>query len=116
MRAWSSSLVFALSARGWIAASALLPWAALAQDSSQKAPDASAAPACWQIVSGVEKVAPNGAILLNRCNGATWVLARTTTSAATAKTLEEYTYRWYPISLENKEAILTNIVPPPKSQ
>jgi len=95
------------------AALALLSTAALAQD-SLRAPEASAPPECWQIIAGVEKVAPNGPILLNRCNGATWVLARTTTSAATAKSPEEYAYRWYPISLETKEAVLTNILPPPK--
>ncbi len=87
---------------------------AFAQDSSQRGPDASANPACWQIVTGVEKVVPNGPILLNRCNGGTWVLARTTTTAASGKSLEEYTYRWYPISVELKEAILKNVLPPPK--
>ncbi len=114
MRGCLAKLILAGNAGVGIVALAFSSSAALAQDASPRAPDASANPQCWQIIPGVEKVAPNGAILLNRCNGATWVLARTTTSAASGKSLEEYTYRWYPISLETKEAILTNILPPPK--
>jgi hypothetical protein len=114
MRACLARWVLAVSAGVGLAASALLSSTALAQDSSLKAPDVSATPACWEIIPGVEKVVPNGAILLNRCNGATWILARTATSPATGKSLEEYTYRWYPISLETKEATLTNILPAPK--
>lgn len=116
MRGWLAKLVLTADAGAGFAALAFLSSAALAQDTSQRAPDASAPTACWQIIPGVEKVAPNGAILLNRCNGATWVLARTTTSPASGKSLEEYTYRWYPISLETKEAVLTNVLPPPKER
>jgi hypothetical protein len=113
MRGWLAMGVVAANA-GVGLASALSSSTALAQDSLLKAADAPPTPLCWEIVAGVEKVTPNGPILLNRCNGATWVLVRKTTSAATAKSLEEYTYRWYPISSEAKEADLTNILPPPK--
>lgn len=115
MRARLAGSVLAAGAGLGFAALALSSSSALAQD-FLRAPDVAASPACWLIIPGVEKVAPNGPILLNRCNGATWVLARTTTTPAAGKTLEEYTYRWYPISLETKEAVLTNILPAPKPQ
>jgi hypothetical protein len=40
----------------------------------------------------------NGSILINRCTGQTWVLAK----AAAGK--GAYTYRWYPILSGNEEA------------
>lgn len=116
MRARLARWGLAVGAGVGLAASTLSSSTALAQDASAKAPDMSATPECWEIIAPAEKAAPNGPILLNRCNGATWVLARTTTTPAAGKSLEEYTYRWYPISVETKEAILTNILPPAKSQ
>jgi hypothetical protein len=40
-----------------------------------------------------------GSILVDRCSGKTWMLARSTPK-------EGYTLRWYPISVETNEYIL----------
>jgi hypothetical protein len=48
---------------------------------------------------------PASSILLNRCTGDTWMLVRTTVSKSGKP--EEYTYRWYPISVGTSEALLS---------
>jgi hypothetical protein len=61
----------------------------------QGAPPQAAAPApCWEIVAPVAGTDPPTMVMLNRCTGDTWLLAKEVTRAARPTAPGTYVYRW----------------------
>jgi hypothetical protein len=86
---------------GYLLAAALvsnLPFEAIAQALEASQPSG----ACYEIIAGREATRVEGAILLNRCSGQTWILTRT-----------HLAYRWSPIATAETQ-VATSPSPPPK--
>jgi hypothetical protein len=80
----------------------------LASSEKGKAQQSNAAPAqrdCFAVVTTGAAAGSLGSILLDRCTGNSWVLARATLGNGTT------TNRWYPISVEKSEAITRTQAP-----
>jgi hypothetical protein len=80
--------------RYWLAA-AFLGFAAggaLAQGSASPA-------TCFDVLAGPSEAQPAGAILLNRCNGQTWILVRTYQAPARSNPV----YRWSAIASDTAD-------------
>jgi hypothetical protein len=57
-------------------------------------------PTCFEVVAGAGEIGP---ILVNRCTGATWFLAR---EAARGGAAGDFSWRWHPIGSAGTEVIL----------
>lgn len=53
--------------------------------------------ACFDVIAASSEIAPAGAILLNRCNGQSWVLTRTYQAPAKGNPAY-FAYRWTAIA------------------
>jgi hypothetical protein len=85
----------------WIAvALAAMPWldstSTRAQDvPPPPAPQAAPPPQpCWEIVAPVAGTDPPAMVMLNRCTGDTWLLAKEVTREAQPTAPGTYVYRW----------------------
>jgi hypothetical protein len=58
--------------------------------------------ACFDVIPAQAKSFPTAAILVNRCNGQTWLLVRTQTDQRLQT--GGFAYRWRPITIERAEA------------
>jgi len=78
----------------------LHPTAVRAQDPPPPAsPQGAPSPVqCWEIVAPMRGADPPTMVMLNRCTGDTWLLAKVSTREATATAPGSYVYRWRPIS------------------
>jgi hypothetical protein len=61
---------------------------------------------CFDVVPTTGNAAPFGPILVNRCTGATWLLAREPVSDAKGKTTNNFSFAWSPLEIERSPAIL----------
>jgi len=67
------------------------------QARAQAAPEAAVA-RCFEVIPPQGRLRVAGPILLNRCNGDTWVLVRTYGGD------DRRVYRWRPVAIERREA------------
>lgn len=87
-----------------LAASCMLFWqyptAARAQDvpPSVPAPGAISPAPCWEIVAPVRGTEPPTMVMMNKCTGETWLLAKVLTREPQPNVMGTYVYRWRPIS------------------
>ena len=87
-----------------LAAFCMLPWqhptAARAQDvpPSVPAPGATSPAPCWEIVAPVRGTEPPAMVMMNKCTGDTWLLAKVLTHEPKPNVMGAYVYRWRPIS------------------
>lgn len=61
-----------------------------------------AAPICFEVVAG----AGVGPILVDRCNGKTWLLTRDAVPGAKGAPSTSSAWRWHPLSYDNRELLL----------
>jgi hypothetical protein len=66
--------------------------------------------ACFDVVAGQVPGEAAGAILLNRCNGRTWILTQIRSASAD----EQPTYRWSPIAGGDNPPVAASPPAPPK--
>ena len=59
--------------------------------------------ACFQIMATPAGAGPSSAILLDRCTGQTWILARVYQAATKKGRASNVAYRWEPLSKEATE-------------
>ena len=80
---------------GFLAVLSLIGGNARAQD---------AATQCWQIISpAVQGIDPLAMVMLNRCTGKTWLLAKVTVREGRSDASSPmYVYRWRPITIDNE--------------
>ncbi|MET0631482.1 MAG: hypothetical protein ABWY47_17660 [Xanthobacteraceae bacterium] len=58
--------------------------------------------ACFDVLAGPAEMKPAGAILLNRCNGQTWILVRTYQAPAKGSP-GHFVYRWSALASDGIE-------------
>ena len=63
---------------------------------------------CYDSLNNKADSNPIASILVNKCNGDTWALVRTSLVGKDGKSTGEITYRWTPIYIESEEARLSN--------
>jgi hypothetical protein len=70
---------------------------------------------CWEIYSGNKDAAPYAALLLNKCDGRSWVLVKDPAPVNQGKESDAWTWRWTPLNADQNEAVLSvpNLFPPP---
>lgn len=56
---------------------------------------------CWEIVSPNSKDVPSGPILINKCTGKSWFLAKVAAPEAKADAPGTYVLRWRPITMDD---------------
>jgi hypothetical protein len=59
--------------------------------------------ACFEVTLRQAKPSLTDAILLNRCNGETWLLVRTHKTDQLLQTTSGFVYRWRPIAIDRVE-------------
>jgi len=74
-------------------AGGLVPMSAVAEE-------AAAPKECFDVIALPGDKPPYGSILLNRCTGATWLLAKSSTG-------DTFSFRWSPRGIEANEAVLS---------
>jgi hypothetical protein len=62
---------------------------------------------CWDVVSPTQSAQPFTPILINKCDGKTWILAKESFPDKQGKPTGVYTYRWTPVMHEDGEAHLS---------
>jgi hypothetical protein len=62
---------------------------------------------CWEIYAGNKETAPYSALLLNKCDGSSWVLTKTAIADKQGKSTGSWIWRWSPLGTEQIEAVLT---------
>jgi hypothetical protein len=73
-------------------------------EASAQTPEApSPAGFCFEVTAAHGDAQAPGAILLNRCTGQTWILARIYRSAAKGSRGTQISYRWMPIPTANTQ-------------
>jgi hypothetical protein len=71
---------------------------------AQEAPSGSSAGVpCFEVIPAAANVIPYGPILVDRCTGHTWVLARAEAGDAKGKS---FAFRWFPLAIIPQEAVL----------
>jgi hypothetical protein len=75
-------------------------WAATANAAG--APTSSAGFACFELYEQTGSLP----MLLNRCNGATWILAQTDIIGKDGKDTLSFTYEWHPVNVDPNVAVL----------
>ena len=73
---------------------------AIAEESTTKEP-------CWEIYPGGKEVAPFSALLLNKCDGGSYLLTRVGPTDKQGKSNGSWIWRWSPLNIERNEAILS---------
>ncbi len=87
-----------------LAASCILLWqhptAARAQDVPPPvpAPGATSPAPCWEIVAPVHGTEPPAMVMINKCTGETWLLAKVLTRESKPNVMDTYVYRWRSLS------------------
>jgi hypothetical protein len=61
---------------------------------------------CFDVVLTTGDAAPFGSILINRCTGATWFLARDALTDAAGKSTGNFIFRWHSLSSSGNEVVL----------
>jgi len=67
---------------------------------------------CWEIYQGTHEVAPYTALLLNKCDGNSYLLIKSTVADRNGKPSGSWIWRWSPINKEPAESILSPAQPP----
>lgn len=62
---------------------------------------------CFAVIPAAAEAAPFGPILLDRCTGTTWLLAKQQAVDASGQRLRGFVRRWHPLSSSGEEAVLT---------
>jgi hypothetical protein len=70
---------------------------AFAQQGSQSPAEQFEKVACFEVVPGNLNTAPQRPILLNRCTGATWLLAKEFVREANGKPTQSFRWYWNPL-------------------
>lgn len=73
--------------------------AALAQRGDKSADDNSS---CWQIISAAQGISPGSLVLLNRCEGKSWILVKVGIKSGA----DHFAWRWAPLFTQDGEAVL----------
>jgi hypothetical protein len=63
---------------------------------------------CFDVVLAKGEAAPFGSVLVNRCTGATWFLARDAMPDAKGNATGRFMYRWHILGSAGNEVILGN--------
>ena len=68
---------------------------------------------CWEIYQGVNGVSPFNALMLNKCDGRTFILIRSNIADKQGRLTGSWVWRWAPLSIDQTEAVLSapNSVP-----
>jgi hypothetical protein len=62
---------------------------------------------CWEITTPAQGVVPEALILLNKCEGKTWIMTRVYLVDKQGKRTGGWVFRWSPILHQEDETILT---------
>jgi hypothetical protein len=95
---------FAIIMTTALAACGMMPWqhptTARAQDvpPPEPAQGATSPAQCWAIAAPVPGAEPPAMVMMNKCTGETWLLAKTVTREPKPNVVGAYVYRWHPIS------------------
>ena len=63
--------------------------------------------ACWEMVAPPNGVEPEALVLLNKCEGKTWLMTRVFLIDKQGKRTGSWTFRWSPIATQENETILS---------
>ena len=88
---------------------AMLLWAAPMAASAAETSPPPAAPGCYEIVDPYR--AGVGVILLNRCNGSTWMLSRDPLLGTDNRPNGSSTFAWHPLQTAKDPPVLFNAAP-----
>ncbi len=61
---------------------------------------------CWDVYPG-NSAAPYSAILLNKCDGRSWLLTKNAVADKQGKATNSWIWRWAPLGTEPDEAVLS---------
>lgn len=89
---------------------AMLSPAVLAQDNLSKTP-ATPSGACFEVIPAVINAVPYAPILVDRCDGRTWILTRGDLPDVKGHA-GAFAFRWHPLINMENEAVLTFPEPP----
>jgi hypothetical protein len=62
---------------------------------------------CWEITTPAQGITPEALVLLNKCDGKTWIMTRVYFVDKQGKRTGGWAFRWSPILQQEDETVLT---------
>jgi hypothetical protein len=66
---------------------------------------------CWEVIAAGPNATQRSPILINKCTGKTWLLAKVEVREAKSGLSGAYAYRWRPIATEDNGEVTISTLP-----